>query len=106
LVSGVIFAALLVGAQGNRLKKTEGMAQYDTAIPTSDAINFSHLQDLASTVDLKKMLQRIEQENVRQVRDIWLEHFLEKVTCPICSKPLNHFKRTIWCEQEHFRTTY
>jgi membrane associated rhomboid family serine protease len=106
LVVGVLLAALIVGKQGDRLKKTEGMAQYDTAIPTGDTINFSNLQPLAQTTDLQKMLQRIEQENVRQVRDIWLEHFLEKATCPVCKKPLNHVQRKIWCDQEHFRTTY
>jgi membrane associated rhomboid family serine protease len=106
LVAGVLLAALIVGKQGDRLKKNEGMAQYDTAIPTSDTINFSHLQPLAQTTELQKILQRIEQENVRQVRDIWLEHFLEKAICPVCRKPLNHFQRNIWCEQEHFRTTY
>jgi len=106
LVGGVVLAAILVGAQGSRLKKTEGLAQYDTTIPTSDSIDFSHLQDLARTTEMQKMLQRIEHENVRQVRDIWLEHFLEKTTCPVCSKPLNHFKRTVWCDQDHFKTTY
>jgi len=55
---------------------------------------------------LKKILQHVEKENVLQVRDMWLEHFLEKVTCPVCNKPLNHFDRKIWCEQEHFRTDY
>jgi membrane associated rhomboid family serine protease len=106
LVAGVVLAAYLVGKQGDRLKKTEGLAQYNTTIPTTDTINFSHLQELAKTPDLKKMLQRVEHETVRQVRDVWLEHFLEKATCPVCSKPLNHFQRTIWCDQEHFRTQY
>jgi membrane associated rhomboid family serine protease len=106
LVFGVLLAALLVGRQGDRLKKTEGMARFDTAIPTTDTIDFSHLQPLAQTNELQKILQRVEHENVRQVRDIWLEHFLEKITCPVCRKPLNHFQRTIWCDQEHFRTTY
>jgi len=106
LVAGVLLAAYFVGKQGDRLKKNEGLAQYDTKIPTTDTINFSSLKPLAQTTDLQKMLQRIEHENVRQVRDVWLEHFLEKVTCPVCSKPLNHFRRTVWCDQEHFRTTY
>jgi membrane associated rhomboid family serine protease len=106
LASGVILAALLIGRQGDRLKKTEGMASYDTTIPKSDTIDFSHLKDLANTPDLKKMLQRIEQETVRQVRDMWLEHFIEKATCPVCRKPLNHFDRNIWCEEDHFRTSY
>jgi membrane associated rhomboid family serine protease len=107
LVSGVIFAALLVGKQGEKIKNTPGTISYNpTQISTSEKINFSHLNELARTPDLKKILERSEQENVRQVRDIWLDHFLEKVTCPICGKPLNHFERKIWCEDEHFRTDY
>ncbi|DAC72791.1 MAG TPA: hypothetical protein DSN98_03565, partial [Thermoplasmata archaeon] len=75
-------------------------------IKKSDAIDFSHLTALIKTPDMKKILQRIEKENVLQVRDMWLEHFLEKVTCPVCNKPLNHDGRKIWCEQNHFQTDY
>lgn len=106
LISGVILAALLVGNQGAKLKKTEGMKQYTTAISKSDTIDIAHLQPLASTAELQSMIQRIEHENVRQVRDIWLDHFLERISCPVCHKPLNHFNRKIWCEENHFRTDY
>jgi len=107
LVSGVIFAALLVGKQGEKLKDKQGAGAYGyTPLPTSDAINFSHLNELARAPQLKSMLERIERENVLQVRNIWLEYFLDKVTCPVCGKSLHHLNRKIWCADEHFRTDY
>ncbi len=107
LVSGVIFAAILVGKQGARLKHNEGEAVYRyEPVSTSDAINFQHLSELARTPQLKSMLERIQKENVLQVRNIWLDHFLEQVTCPVCGKPLQHLNRKVWCPDEHVRTDY
>jgi hypothetical protein len=57
-------------------------------IKKSDSINFSHLKQLVKTPEQNKILQHVENENVLQVRDMWLEHFLEKVTCPVCNRPL------------------
>jgi membrane associated rhomboid family serine protease len=107
LVSGVILAAILVGKQGNRLKRNEGMAAYKyEPVSHADEINFQYLEELASTPQLKSMLERIRKETVLQVRNIWFDHFLEKITCPVCGKPLHHLDRKIWCEDEHFRTEY
>jgi membrane associated rhomboid family serine protease len=107
LVSGVLLAAVLIGKKAEKVEQSNslGSTRY-MQIQKSDAINFSHLAELVKTPELKKIYQRIEKENVLQVRDMWLEHFLEKITCPICNKPLNHFERKIWCEQEHFKTDY
>ena len=107
LVSGVLLAALLIGKKAEKTKNANPAGSLDyMQIKKSDTINFSHLKALVKTPELTKILQRVEKENVLQVRDLWLEHFLEKVTCPVCNKPLNHFDRKIWCEQEHFQTDY
>jgi len=107
LASGVILAAILIGKKTEKTKNANPAGSLDyMQIKKSDTINFSHLKELVKTPELRKILQRVETENVLQVRDMWLEHFLEKVTCPICNKPLNHFERRIWCEQEHFQTDY
>jgi len=107
LASGVILAAILIGKKTEKTKNANPAGSLDyMQIKKSDKINFSHLKELVKTPELRKILQRVETENVLQVRDMWLEHFLEKVTCPICNKPLNHFERRIWCEQEHFQTDY
>ena len=107
LVSGVILAAILIGKKSEKTKYANPTGSPDyMQIKKSDTINFSHLKELVKTPELKKILQRVETENVLQVRDMWLEHFLEKITCPICNNPLNHFDRKIWCEQKHFQTDY
>jgi hypothetical protein len=107
LASGVVLAAVFLR---NRAEKSQQETQTSPLeymqIKKSDTINFSHLKDLVKTPEMNRILQHIEKENVLQVRDMWLEHFLEKVTCPICNKPLSHFDRKIWCEQNHFQTDY
>jgi membrane associated rhomboid family serine protease len=107
LVSGVFLAAVLIGKKAEKMKQSNNSRPTDyMQIQKSDAINFNHLAELVKTPEMKKIYQHIEKENVLQVRNMWLDHFLEKVTCPICNKPLNHFERKIWCEQNHFQTDY
>jgi hypothetical protein len=107
LVAGVLLAAVLIGKKAETVKRNNsaGSTRY-MQIQKTDAINFSHLAPLVKTPELKKIYTHIEKENVLQVRDMWLDHFLEKVTCPVCNKPLHHFERKIWCEQNHFQTEY
>ena len=107
LASGVILAAILLRNRAERQSQTTGIRPLDyMQIKKDDTINFSHLTNLVKTTEEKKILQRIEKEDVLQVRDMWLDHFLEKITCPVCNKPLNHLDRKIWCEQNHFQTDY
>jgi membrane associated rhomboid family serine protease len=42
------------------------------------------LDDLANTEDLRGILTRIREESVGEVRDAWVDHFLEKAQCPQC----------------------
>ncbi len=107
LASGVILAAILLRNRAEKQTQTTSIRPTDyMQIKKDDTINFSHLTKLVKTAEEKKILQRIEKEDVLQVRNMWLEHFLEKVTCPVCNKPLNHLDRKIWCEQNHFQTEY
>jgi membrane associated rhomboid family serine protease len=108
LISGVFLAAFIIGKQGKKTKQYQATAIYSdlSAIPNKKKINFSTLRKLAITTELRELLNRIENETVLQVRDIWLEHFLEKTTCPICGKPLSHSRRKIWCEDDHIKMEY
>ena len=108
LLSGVVLAAMLVGKQGEKTKQYQATAVYSdlSTIPNKKKINYSTLRKLAITPELRETLSRIENETVLQVRDIWLEHFLEKTTCPICGKPLSHSSRKIWCEDDHIKMEY
>ncbi|KYK23597.1 hypothetical protein AYK25_09950 [Thermoplasmatales archaeon SM1-50] len=107
LASGVIFAAILLGKRSERTAHTAMPGPLDyMQIKKTDSINFSQLKQLVKTPEMNKILQRIEKEDVLQVRNMWLEHFLEKVTCPVCNRPLNHLDRKIWCEKNHFQIDY
>jgi Zn finger protein HypA/HybF involved in hydrogenase expression len=65
-------------------------------------IDYTQLREVATTPRLREMLLRVERENVAQVRDIWLEHFLSQIRCPVCGKVLQHSEHNIFCEDHHF----
>lgn len=106
LVSGVVLAALLIKNRKIHTKSGETI-YYDSYSPQKPRkIGFSNLQQLAETSEQKELLKRIETETLPQVRDVWLEHFLEKTKCPKCGEPLNHFNGKVWCEDCGFKTNY
>lgn len=51
-------------------------------------IDSDSLSVLATTVELKDMLAAIRKESVPEVRDAWLERFVQRAKCPQCSGPL------------------
>jgi len=109
LVSGVILAAIIIK---NKRKNTNDTISSETTYidpynsPKLKKIDFSVLRKLATTPNLKEELKRIENETVPQVRDVWLEHFLERAKCPKCNKPLNHFDGKTWCEDCGLKIEY
>ena len=107
LIGGVILAALLIRNKGREAKTSKQTIYYDSYNPPkTPKIDFSNLKKLATSPELKEELKSIEGETVPQVRDVWLEHFLEKTKCPKCGKSLNHFDKKIWCENCGFKTSY
>lgn len=59
------------------------------------------LRRLATTPELESLLQRIENEEVPDVKSAWIEHFLSKAKCPHCGSPLKATKEAIVCEKGH-----
>ncbi|MEA3457353.1 MAG: hypothetical protein U9R21_01595 [Candidatus Thermoplasmatota archaeon] len=106
LVGGVVLAAILLRNKKTHRKTGETIYYDSYAHRAPRRIDFSVLQKLATTPKHKEMLVRIENETVPQVRDIWLEHFLEKTKCPKCDSPLSYFDGKIWCENCDFRANY
>ena len=106
LVGGVILASILIRNKNTHGKKGETIYYDSYANKDLKRIDFSALQKLAKTLKQKEMLGRIENETVSQVREIWLEHFLERTKCPNCKNPLNHFDGEIWCKNCGFKTKY
>lgn len=55
------------------------------------------LQDLADSDELMDIARRIEEESEPQVRRAWLEHFVSKAKCPLCSSSLTLEGNRIKC---------
>jgi membrane associated rhomboid family serine protease len=109
-ISGVLISPIFIRTKSKDENETNLFRYAGTKNPiytsNSKKINFSNLKKLANTNELKDLLNQIEKENVTEVRDAWLDHFLEKVNCPKCGKKLNHSNNKIWCEENHFNTNY
>ncbi len=46
------------------------------------------LRDLATTPELKSMLEEAERADIPELRDAWIEKFVTKARCPQCAGPL------------------
>lgn len=106
LLAGALLAALLIGKQKTHTKSGKTIYYGSLESQQLRKLGLSNLQNLAITPELKKMFNKIKNENVPQVRDLWLEHYLEKTICPKCKKPLNHFEGKIWCDSCDFKSNY
>lgn len=110
-ISGIILSPILIKTRGKEEIKTTPSFGYN--LPNNPIynqkprdINFLNLKKLATSNEQKELLTQIENENVGDVRDAWLDHFLDRIKCPKCKKPLNHTNSKIWCEDNHFETKY
>ena len=107
IIGGVVLAALLVGKKRTENPVTGKSIYYDSFAEQKPINwNFSNLRSLVANNKQEELLTKIEKETVPQVRDLWLEHFIDKTTCQKCGKPLHHLDRNIWCESCDFKTNY
>jgi membrane associated rhomboid family serine protease len=98
LIGGVILASILI-KRNNNIQQDE--QKYYDPISKQKYMDFdiSKLREIASNDEENKILDRIENETLPQVRQLWLDHFLEKIKCPKCNNPLNRSKNIITCEK-------
>lgn len=59
------------------------------------------LRKLATTPELKSELAKIEAENIPDVRNAWIEHFLSVAKCPHCGASLKVTRDSVKCERGH-----
>jgi membrane associated rhomboid family serine protease len=104
LIGGAIIASILIKEKQTYTKEGKTIF-YDSYINREPKkINFSNLEKLATTKELKEIYERLKNETVPQVRDIWLEHFLDKTTCPKCNNKLFNENGKITCNKCDFKT--
>lgn len=59
------------------------------------------LRKLAVTPELRGILQRIESEEVTDVRKAWVSHFISKAKCPTCGAPIKISGDSVRCSKGH-----
>jgi membrane associated rhomboid family serine protease len=87
LVAGILVAPLVVKLRHE--------------VATRKSIPVAALRKLAVTPELKGILGRIEQESVPDVKEVWIEHFMEKARCPICGSSIKVSGDAVRCSKGH-----
>ncbi|MDD1773565.1 MAG: rhomboid family intramembrane serine protease [Methanomassiliicoccales archaeon] len=59
------------------------------------------LSKLAITPELKGILERIRSEEVVDVRQAWIDHFLSRAKCPVCGARVADVRGSVMCEKGH-----
>ncbi len=105
-ISGIVIGALLIKRK-DEFDQPLGKRNYEYYTDEKPRkIDFSKLEELATTPELKEILGKIQRETIPQARDMWLEHFLEKARCPICNNTLTQSGKNISCEKCGFKSRY
>ncbi len=61
-------------------------------------IDLSSLKEIATTQKELEILDKIETEDVEDIRKVWVDEFFKVATCPDCSRPLEKVSGKIKCE--------
>jgi membrane associated rhomboid family serine protease len=59
--------------------------------------DYSKLEAMATTPQLKSALDRIRDEGNKDVRDVWLDYFAEHAACPVCGGKMKYRKGRFVC---------
>ncbi len=107
--TGVVLSGLLLRPKILRAEATmpkQGFLFQPNQPSVQKKIDFHTLEKLALTPQEQRQLEKIKEESVPEVRDAWLDHFLDQLACPICNKPLHYQNGRLWCEENHFQKKY
>lgn len=99
ILGGFFLAAIVIGRKRDQKFYPSEEIYYDSFYERKvDEINLSGLKSLAKNAELKEILKKIENENIPHVRDLWIEYFVEKASCPNCKGKLFRMENRIICE--------
>lgn len=87
LLAGMLVAPLVGKARAKKEVKTR--------------LSAVGLSKLAVTPELKGILERIRTEEVADVRQAWIDHFLSRAKCPVCGAQVAEVRDTVRCQKGH-----
>ncbi|MDW5563987.1 MAG: rhomboid family intramembrane serine protease [Methanomassiliicoccus sp.] len=82
-----LVVGLLLGRQVEEAKRKEEAPR-----------DYSKLEALATTPQLRSALDRIKDESNADVRKVWLEYFAEHSLCPVCGGKMKYRKDRFVCQ--------
>jgi membrane associated rhomboid family serine protease len=86
LVAGMA-VGLLLGRRAEESRKREEAPR-----------DYSKLEAMATTPQLRSALDRIKDEAHADVRRVWLEYFAEHASCPVCGGKMKYRKERFTCQ--------
>jgi hypothetical protein len=88
LISGLAIAPLLKW----RMEKSKSISK------VIEKPDYSALENLAITDELKTILERIKKEDNKEIHDVWLNFFIDNTKCPKCNSKLSYIGNSIHCK--------
>ena len=99
LVGGVILASIIIKRKKSNIEDRQQI-YYDTRMEQKlNDFDISKLREFATNENLNRILDKIENETLPQVRQLWFDHFIKKIKCPKCNNPLNQTSKIVICEK-------
>jgi len=85
IIAGILLGPILVRKAGKRIKAEKKR-------------DFTVLKDMARTPAAREAYENLISEDVDEVRELWLDRFVETATCPVCGGPIRRKGRRFHCE--------
>jgi len=94
LLSGVIISAFFLRKKAHRVK-----IEYRSRSETAKMFDISNLEVLVKTPEDKKILDRIKQEEIPEIKNAWIDYFIRKARCPNCNEKMLFNGKEIKCKK-------
>lgn len=94
----VHFGSLVSGLAVAPLLKRQIYLSKNHPKNTIEELDYHALEHLAVTDELKTTLEKIKKEDNKEVRNAWVDFFIDRAKCPRCNGKLSYIRGNIRCE--------
>lgn len=101
IISGVVISAIFL-----RKRKYKVKIDYKVESEKTGEFDVSKLEILVKNEEERKILDRIKQERIPEIREAWIDYFIKKTRCPNCNEKLSFDGKVVKCKKCGFRTNF
>jgi len=98
IISGVVISTAFL-----RKSRYQVKIEYEVEPGIKRRFDVSNLEILAKTQEERKILDRIKQEGIPEIREAWIDYFVRRANCPNCNERLSFDGKEIKCKKCGFR---